>query len=177
MRMRVLSALASERFGQLDAALAFATQVTVVDQQLGGDPNRDCHCLAHTVRGRLLARRGEFAQAEGAFEQAILSAQVSSRLPSCISRSARQWLRRYERFCCKGSFEVQYTQCGRLSGLTHSLQEGEFWCLEAVAVRELTEHVLAPSSRGEEGRRRMAPVMARLALSEQELHRLYRYQI
>ena len=52
-------ALAFERFGKSEQALAFASKVLETDLATGGDPVPWTRCLAHSCRGRILAALGE----------------------------------------------------------------------------------------------------------------------
>ena len=64
-------ALAFERFGQSERALAFAAKSLETDKQAGGNPNQWLQSFALSCRGRILAAVGDAAEAEAAFESAL----------------------------------------------------------------------------------------------------------
>ena len=49
----------------------------------------------------------------------------------------------------------------------------ELWLLEAMAVRDLTRHVLEPAGRAQDGRKRLAQIVEKMASSEAELERCF----
>eukprot|EP01052_Picozoa_sp_SAG31_P030463 SAG31_NODE_3127_length_4646_cov_6.057620_1_plen_623_part_00 len=64
-------ALAFERFGQSERALAFAAKSLETDMQAGGNPHRWLQSFALSCRGRVMAALGDMAKAEAAFEDAL----------------------------------------------------------------------------------------------------------
>eukprot|EP01052_Picozoa_sp_SAG31_P061962 SAG31_NODE_20995_length_560_cov_0.752711_1_plen_148_part_10 len=67
-------ALAYERLGQADHAMAFADKA-LVDHQVGAD-NMFVRSIASACRGRVLASSGRPIEASAAFEDAVLAAQT-----------------------------------------------------------------------------------------------------
>jgi hypothetical protein len=63
-------ALALEKLGQFDAALAYATKELETDQTSGGSNSARMHSLAQRCRGRLLASSGRMDEAHAAFDAA-----------------------------------------------------------------------------------------------------------
>ena len=70
----VWQALALEKLGQADAAMAFASFALEVDHTIGGSNVVWHQFLAHRCRGRLLMAAGQPEQAREAFEAALTSA-------------------------------------------------------------------------------------------------------
>jgi tetratricopeptide (TPR) repeat protein len=70
----VFPALALEKLGQHDAAMAFALKQLEKDQTVGGSPTVWHDSLAHRCRGRLLVAAGQPEQAREAFEAAVACA-------------------------------------------------------------------------------------------------------
>jgi tetratricopeptide (TPR) repeat protein len=67
----VWAALAFERFGQSERALAFAAKSLEMDPAAGGNPNQWLQSFALSCRGRILAALGDAVEAEAAFENAL----------------------------------------------------------------------------------------------------------
>ena len=65
------AALAFERFGQSERALAFAAKSLETDPAAGGNPNQWLQSFALSCRGRVLAALGDAVEAEAAFENAL----------------------------------------------------------------------------------------------------------
>ena len=71
MTSLVWPALALEKLGQYEKALAYANKALDKDQTQGGSPNSWHHSLAHRCRGRILAAAGQMDGARDAFEAAL----------------------------------------------------------------------------------------------------------
>ena len=67
----LFQALALERLGRSDAAMACAAMVVEPDMALGGNPNQWATSVAHRCRGRLLAKQGRMSDAISEFEASI----------------------------------------------------------------------------------------------------------
>ena len=65
-------AMAFERLGLSDRALAFADKATSTDLAGGGNPTTWTRALAHSCRGRVLAALGRATEAEQSFEAGLL---------------------------------------------------------------------------------------------------------
>eukprot|EP01048_Picozoa_sp_COSAG05_P005354 COSAG05_NODE_315_length_11604_cov_8.336375_4_plen_489_part_00 len=72
----LLVAMAAEKYGFDDLALQFCEEIHTVDHHLGGDPKPTSHILAHLVKGRILAQRGQTSAASTAFEAAAAQARA-----------------------------------------------------------------------------------------------------
>jgi hypothetical protein len=71
----VYTALACERFGMSDDALAYAAAVLERDVADGGSELPSARTFAYMCRGRMLAARGALAPAETAFDAAVEEAE------------------------------------------------------------------------------------------------------
>jgi hypothetical protein len=69
--VHLLAALASENYQLDDQALGFVAAIHELDYTLGGDPKESSHILAHCIKGRIMARRGQLKAAAAAFEAAV----------------------------------------------------------------------------------------------------------
>ena len=67
----VWPALALEKLGQYDKALAYAKKALDMDQTQGGSPSSWHHSLAHRCHGRILAAAGQMDGARNAFAAAL----------------------------------------------------------------------------------------------------------
>ena len=67
----VWPALALEKLGQYEKALAYANKALDKDQTQGGSPVAWHHSLTHRCRGRILAAAGQMDDARDAFEEAL----------------------------------------------------------------------------------------------------------
>ena len=75
MSPHLLAGLVAEKYGQLDQALAFAAVIHDVDPVRGGDHKASAHILGNCVKGRVLQRQGQTAEAACAFEAAVDQAE------------------------------------------------------------------------------------------------------
>ena len=71
----LVAALVSEKFGQLDQALAYVAVIHDVDANRGGDHKMSSHITGNVVKGRVLQQRGQTAEAAAAFEAAVAQAE------------------------------------------------------------------------------------------------------
>jgi hypothetical protein len=67
----MIAALACEKYGMDDEALGFVSVIHDLDPRLGGDPKPTSHIIGHSIKGRVMARRGDLKAAADAFEQAV----------------------------------------------------------------------------------------------------------
>jgi len=65
----------SEKYDMDDDALAFVAAIEDIDPRLGGDPAIPSHVLANSLKGRVLARRGQQQAAGAAFEEAVAQSE------------------------------------------------------------------------------------------------------
>eukprot|EP01046_Picozoa_sp_COSAG06_P050892 COSAG06_NODE_8178_length_2247_cov_2.238827_1_plen_674_part_01 len=72
----LLAALACEKYGMEDEALAFVSVIDEVDPVRGGDHKPSSHILGACVKGRVLQRQGRTAAAASAFEAAVQQAET-----------------------------------------------------------------------------------------------------